>query len=453
MREDSAETGPELQEPLEPDLTELRRLVQEAGDATVAPNHLDLSGLARAGRRRTRRRHAFQAMAGLAAAGLVVGLAVLPGGPSRADPAPAAPSPSPSVPASTPSPQTTVTDEPLAAVLADPASGLSQVVFSDERHASAMLSLCTGGCTSYVLVTSDAWRTWHAMPAPLGGGQLVHLADGSALAVSADLAGHAVLTVLHPDATAAPVRESADEVLFGPGLQLVPRTIVMGKASSTGAAYWAYDASSETVRPVRLTAPGHPCADPVVTPDGALVVLTRKGDSATSPVLVDRSTDSGRTWTSTLVPSRKPGAPYAAVGPGGRLAVAFGPVADDVNPFGELQVSTDGGRTWSASQVTGGRPATVSGLAWTSDGSLLLAEDIPGRLWVLPPGGPLQPAQGAPPGQTALGTTAGIVSSQTSPRRVWWSTDGRTWSGWTLPTSVPNPDQVLVPNPSNTPGS
>lgn len=450
MREHSE---PVQGESLEPDLTAVRQLLHDAGAVSVPPGHLDLAQVVRGGRRRVRRRRAQQALAGVAVAALAIGLIATTGGNMRSAPAPAAPTPSSR--ASSPSPQESVADEPLAVVLADPASVLSQVVFSDPRHASADLSLCTSSCTSFVLVTSDAWHSWHAMPSPPGGGRLLPLADGSVLVASSDGSDGTVLTVLHPDGSAAPVHESPSSVAYAPGMQLVPRTLFEPKAASTDAAYWAYDEASETVRPVHLSAPGYPYLPPVAAPDGAVVMLTRQTAAATSPLLVARSTDSGRTWTSRRLVPTTPGVPYAAVGPGGRLAVAFGPVADDVNPFRELRTSGDGGRTWSVIPPTGGRPATVSGLAWTSDGSLLLAEDMPGGLWVSRLGGPLHRAKGAPAAaQSALGTTAGVVTSQNTPRTVWWTQDGTTWADWSLPTSVPDLDLVLVPNPStHVPGS
>ncbi|MGN6330059.1 MAG: WD40/YVTN/BNR-like repeat-containing protein [Motilibacteraceae bacterium] len=447
---------PLLEEPLDPELAALRRLLHDAGSSSVPPGGFDLAEAVRGGHRRARRRRTGQVLTGVAAAALVTGLAALPHGVLHSGPPPAAPSPTPTTSgAPSPSPTSSAAEGgTLARVLADPAAGVSDVVFTDAQHASARLYLCPSTCTSYALITADAWRTWHALPAPDGGGETIPLSDGSVLVGSGDGTGRAVVTLLHPEGSTARVAISPVPVPFSATLDILPRLPFLSLASGSKAPFWTYDATTSTLHPVDLAPPGYPLTTPVLTPDGTLVVVSRELASATGPALVARSADSGRTWISEPLLPKGPDAGtllFAASGVGGQLAAVFGPPTDGSNPFGQLQVSTDGGRHWTVSAMTGGSPSTVSGLAWTSGSALLLAEDAPGRVWIRRAGQSLQPAAGAPAGQTAIGTLSGIVSTQTSPRQVFWTVDGRRWSAWTLPTSVPDPDSVLVATPG-TPG-
>lgn len=442
MREDVV---PAPEDSLEPETVALRRLLHDAGEVTALPGPLDVARAVQGGRRRRRRRQAGQALAGLAAATVLVGLVTLPGGSARSGPEPAAPSLRGTPDATGPHTDAVTPTQLLSEVLADRATAVSRVVFSDSEHASAVVSRCSSSCTAYAVITADGWRTWRAMPAGDGTDGIEQLPDGTALVGDSDAAGHRLVRVLRPDGSAALGQVS--EVPTASGLLVPP---LFGKTAD-GVSPWTYDRGTRVFRPLT----GAPAADityagPVTMPDHSLVMLLARGIPPTS-LTVARSTDVGRTWTTRTVRPHAAGATTvagAAASPDGRLAVLFGHLQDDTSPFAELQTSSDGGRTWSVSTVAGGTPQSVDGVAVTATGSVFVSEDIERRLWRQEPGGPLTPATGAPPGQTALSGPTGVVSTQTSPRDVSWSTDGVHWRHWSLPTSVPDPGALLVAQPS-----
>lgn len=451
------------------ELAAVRRLLHAAGEASVPPGPFDLATSLRAGRRRARRRRGAHLLGAAAlVAAVAAGLTVTPDGFTRSAPAPAAPtltptspaSPSPnrSSPAPTAAPSTsTAASMLLGAVLADPAAGLSAVQFSDPQHAAAKLSACDSSCTAFALVTADAWRSWHALPLPSPGGAVVQLPDGTALVSGVTAGDGHDLALLRPDGTSAPVTASTQPQPAAPGLVLLnnpaPGLVPDG---ADGEPLWAYDPARRTLRPLA----GAPRADlaytaPVTLPDGTLVALLGSLPSAPTAVdvIVARSSDGGRSWTtSTLRPhdAKDRAVASAAAGPGGQLAVAFTTQSQGSTPLVELDTSTDGGTTWQVSRTSGSPPGSVGGgLAWTRTGVLLLADDIDRRLWVQRPGAPLAPATGAPAdAQSLTATGAGIITAQSSERDVEWTSEGTHWTTWKLPTSAGPAQAPSVASPS-----
>jgi hypothetical protein len=127
-----------------------------------------------------------------------------------------------------------------------------------------------------------------------------------------------------------------------------------------------------------------------------------------------------------------------AAGPGRKLAASwFSDPATDY-PKLRLQVSDDE-HTWRKIS-TATAPKQIAGMAFASDGTLLVS-NLSNQLWFLPPGGTTLRPLADGPRVDRLDTSGGMLIAYTGPRMIAVSTDGHSWTTLTPGTAAPGPGQ------------
>nr|WP_300048994.1 hypothetical protein [uncultured Nocardioides sp.] len=312
---------------------------------------------------------------------------------------------------------------------------------------------------SGIAMTDDNWDhvTTFVLPHHVANGfEYVPLADGAvAIRVGDEYSRRPIPRfVLYPGGKVRPLQTVPSRPLDA-GSTLLDvefwRLAVMTDRWNPGK-LWAIDADEGELFPVEGSQYGE-LWERVPGRDGA--ILSVEGfDRRTQTWRFDTSTDGGRSWTAADVdlPSLLKRSQYfvsatdSAVGPGNRQAVAMTKSLEDL-PLVLLELwLTDDELTFRRVQLPWDEPY-FGGVAFTSDGALLLAEVLepdpsctrgyscsrPGRIWRLAPGqDKFEPARGAPRllgdfGDVGIGVSGGMIVARTDNESVAVSKDGHRW--------------------------
>jgi hypothetical protein len=319
----------------------------------------------------------------------------------------------------------------LAALLDDPAAGLGITTFDGLARSVTSLQVCgrpDGRCEIAVLLTGDRWTSdvthYLGMQDRLPWTQI--LPDGSA-AVVPDDPDQAV--VLHPDGSTTRLTVSTDPVPTGDNSVLAGGLWLPEQDGARFGQLWVLDPDRDRVAPLATQPPGGDIGAALQrTGDGAFAVL--QGDPEHHTLAT--STDGGRSWTTRPLPDATDGQPGVladvVAGPGQQVALRYTYDGATVAPWRDLWLSDDLGRHWQHVPARH-HPATVGGLAFAADGTLLLTDDQRSRVWrVTADLKDLEPAPGTP-AASSVWRTGGVVVADVDARTVSYTDDGVTW--WT----------------------
>jgi len=331
---------------------------------------------------------------------------------------------------------------------------LEDVEYTSPTDAAASFWDCRkhvkDNCTTAVLTTRDNWAHASGIAIPESVADLVDfqpLGDGLVAIAAEDQITDTSYPpfVLRPDATTELLRvakqarnPTADTVaLFG----------AIGESEwepGFGRRAWAVDSDTAEAFPLRLTPPS--CCS-----SNWQMVAARPGVGVTYGAYkrhvgdgvwrFAQSTDAARTWRTTDV--RLPLGDkwiynytedyFHAVGPGHQQAIAMTKEEQDGPRYlWELWV-TDDERAFHRVPLPR-TPKDLGGVAFASDGALLLAEATGPHLWRLAPGTseielvPNAPKLSEPTHWWTLFNSGGVIVARTGARTLSVSTDGSTWT-------------------------
>jgi hypothetical protein len=295
-----------------------------------------------------------------------------------------------------------------------------------------------------VIVTRDNWRTVVAVAAPGDGTQVFALPGGGAavLPQPEEDFGVTVPFLLRPDGRIAALRISAAPDVPSSRGFLVPAPD--HGAAGSDAVVWVVDPQQGRLFP----ASSQPCqcgrfgsiSDPEADVDGTVHVLVYRqlaGDR--EEVQVAQTQDQGVTWQRRRTDAVKQPSGrhsrqfygYFAAGPDQLLALAAFEHKDPDDEYSDLLLRdlliTEDERAWRTIALRGGLRG-IGGLAFTSTGTLVLADEIGKRLWQLPRGGTtLEPVTEGPT-MSSFVTSGSVLIARKGRRTLSVSTDGLTWT-------------------------
>lgn len=321
---------------------------------------------------------------------------------------------------------------------------LAGLEYTSPTDAAATLWDCynfTGRCHTVVVTTDDNWASSAGLAVPMSMADLVDFApvgEGAVVVKAVDQFEPVSYPpiLVRADGTISPLRVSDEARRPGPGTVVLSGGIGdAGAPRSLRGGFWAVDVAAAEAYPL-LVERADCCGswDRVAGRNGAVLSFggyrRRIGDGAWQ---FASTRDAGQTWRTTEVdlPLGGPLWDYEfAVGPGRRQAIVITEEEEDQpRTIGELWL-TDDERAFHEVRLAW-TPQDFGGLAFASDGSLLLAESTGHRLWRLPPGsGVLEPAPHAPrlaDDWSSLHISGAVIVARTGRTRAAVSTDGISW--------------------------
>ena len=336
----------------------------------------------------------------------------------------------------------------------DSGYSLEDVEYTSPTDAAASFSDCRkqfrDNCTTAILTTRDNWAHASGIAIPETVADLVDfqpVGDGSVAIAAGDQNTETSYPpfVLRPDATTELLRVAKE--IRNPTADSIALVGAIGESEwepGFGRRPWAVDVDTAQAFPLRLSPPSccsfnwHVVA---ARPDAMVTYGEYKRRVGDGVWRFAQSNDGARTWRTSDV--RLPlGDTWIysytedyleAVGPGHMQAIAMtkeeqdGPrylwelwVTDDERAFHKIPLS----RT----------PKDLGGVAFASDGGLLLGEATGHRMWRLARGAtdiepvPHAPRLSEPIQWWTLFNSGGVIVARTGPRALAVSTDGSTWT-------------------------